>query len=69
MATKQQIIDYLLANPNLSDAELVSYMAQNQISPAQLAEASGAPVGQISAQIGATIPPNQAVLLGDTWKP
>ena len=67
MATKQQIIDYLKANPNLSDAELVSYMAQNQISPAQLAEASGAPVGQISAQIGATIPPNQAVLLGDTW--
>jgi hypothetical protein len=67
MATKQQIIDYLTANPNLSDAELVAYMAQNQISPAQLAEASGAPVGQISAQIGATIPPNQAVLLGDTW--
>lgn len=28
MATKQQIIDYLKANPNLSDAELVSYMAQ-----------------------------------------
>jgi hypothetical protein len=67
MATKQQIIDYLTANPNLSDAQLVAYMAQNQISPAQLAEASGAPVGQISAQIGATIPPNQAVLLGDTW--
>ena len=66
MATKQQIIDYLLANPNLSDAELVSYMAQNQISPAQLAEASGAPIGQISAQIAATIPPGNSVTLGDT---
>ena len=66
MATKQQIIDYLKANPNLSDAELVSYMAQNQISPAQLAEASGAPVGQISAQIGATIPNGQTIQLGDT---
>jgi len=66
MATKQQIIDYLLANPNLSDAELVSYMAQNQISPAQLAEASGAPVGQISAQIAATIPNGQTIQLGDT---
>jgi hypothetical protein len=66
MATKQQIIDYLTANPNLSDAELVAYMAQNQISPAQLAEASGAPVGQISAQIGATIPNGQTIQLGDT---
>ena len=66
MATKQQIIDYLTANPNLSDAQLVAYMAQNQISPAQLAEASGAPVGQISAQIGATIPNGQTIQLGDT---
>jgi hypothetical protein len=66
MATKQQIIDYLIANPNLSDAQLVAYMAQNQISPAQLAEASGAPVGQISAQIAATIPPGNSVTLGDT---
>jgi hypothetical protein len=66
MATKQQIIDYLTANPNLSDAQLVAYMAQNQISPAQLAEASGAPVGQISAQIGATVPPGQTIQLGDT---
>lgn len=66
MATKQQIIDYLLANPNLSDAQLVAYMEQNGISPGQLSQASGVPEGQISAKIASTIPPNQSIQLGDT---
>jgi hypothetical protein len=65
--TNRQIIDYLLANPNLSDAQIVSTMEQFKISPAQLASAVNLPEGQIAARVGATLPPNQAVLLGDTY--
>jgi hypothetical protein len=65
--TNQQIIDYLLANPNLSDAQIVSDMEKFKISPAQMASAVNIPEGQIAARVGATLPPNQAVLLGDTY--
>ena len=65
--TNRQIIDYLLANPNLSDAQIVSTMEQFKISPAQMASAVNIPEGQIAARVGATLPPNQAVLLGDTY--
>jgi hypothetical protein len=64
--TNRQLIDYLLANPNLSDAQLVSYMGQNGVSPAQMASAVNLPEGQISARVAATIPPGNSVTLGDT---
>jgi hypothetical protein len=64
--TNQQIIDYLLANPNLSDAQIVSTMEQNGISPSQMAAAVGIPEGQISARVAATVPPGNSVTLGDT---
>ena len=64
--TNQQIIDYLLANPNLSDAQIVSAMEQNGVSPAQMASAVNLPEGQISARVAATVPNGQTVQLGDT---
>ena len=64
--TNQQIIDYLLANPNLSDAQIVAAMEQNGISPSQMASAVGIPEGQITARVAATVPPGQSVQLGDT---
>jgi hypothetical protein len=64
--TNQQIIDYLLANPNLSDAQIVSAMEQFKISPAQLASAVNLPEGQIISRVGATIPNGMSVTLGDT---
>ena len=64
--TNRQIIDYLLANPNLSDAQIVSTMEQFKISPAQLASAVNLPEGQISARVAATVPNGQTVQLGDT---
>jgi len=64
--TNQQIIDYLLANPNLSDAQIVAAMEQNGISPSQMANAVGIPEGQITARVAATVPPGQSVILGDT---
>jgi hypothetical protein len=64
--TNQQIIDYLLANPNLSDAQIVAAMEQNGISPSQMASAVGIPEGQITARVAATVPQGQSVQLGDT---
>jgi len=64
--TNQQIIDYLLANPNLSDAQIVAAMEQNGISPSQMASAVGIPEGQIASRVAATVPNGQSVTLGDT---
>ncbi len=64
--TNQQIIDYLLANPNLSDAQIVAAMEQNGISPSQMASAVGIPEGQIVARVAATVPNGNSVTLGDT---
>lgn len=63
--TNQQIIDYLLTNP--SDAEVAKAMETFQVSPADIAKATGTSEGEIAARVAATLPPNQAVLLGDTY--
>jgi hypothetical protein len=65
--TSQQIVDYLLANPGMTDAQIVAAMETFQISPAQMASAVGLDEGAVAARVGAAIPPNQAVLLGDTY--
>lgn len=64
--TSQQIIDYLVANPGLSDAQIVAAMEKNGISPAQMAQAVGIPEGQIAARVAATVAPGQSITLGDT---
>jgi hypothetical protein len=65
--TSQQIIDFLTSNPGMSDAEIVAAMEQYGVSPAQMAQAVGLDEGAVAARVGAAIPPNQAVLLGDTY--
>jgi hypothetical protein len=62
-----EVIDYLIANPNMSDAEIVSAMETFSISPAQMAKIAGVSEGEIAARVADTLPPNQAVLLGDTY--
>jgi DNA-binding transcriptional regulator YiaG len=64
--TSKQIIDFLLANPNMSDAQIVSAMEQYGVTPAQMATAVGLPEGQVAARVAATIPPGSSVTLGDT---
>jgi hypothetical protein len=64
--TNQQIIDYLLYNPNLSDAQIVAAMEQNGVSPAQMASAVNLPEGQIASRVAATVPNGNTVTLGDT---
>ena len=63
--SNQQIIDYLLTNP--SDADVAIAMETYGVSPADIAKATGTSEGEIAARVAATLPPNQAVLLGDTY--
>jgi hypothetical protein len=51
----------------MSDAQIVSLMETRGISPAQVSQTFGLPEGQIVSRVAATVPPNQSVLLGDTW--
>ena len=64
--TSQQIVDFLLANPGMSDAQIVAAMEQYGVSPAQMAQAVGLPEGEVSARVAATVPPGSSVTLGDT---
>ena len=63
--SSQQIIDFLLTNP--SDAEIAVAMATYGVSPADLSKVTGSDEGEIAARVAATLPPNEAVLLGDTY--
>lgn len=65
--TNAQILDFLKANPGLSDAQIVSSMKAYGISPSQMASAVGLSEGEVASRVAATVPYGQAVLLGDTW--
>jgi len=64
--TSQQIIDFLTANPGISDAQIVAAMEQYGVSPAQMASAVGLKEGEVAARVGATLPPNEVKLLGSS---
>jgi hypothetical protein len=64
--TSQEIVNFLQANPNLSDAAIVKAMAENGVSPAQLATAVGLPVGEVISRVALTVPQGSSVTLGDT---
>jgi hypothetical protein len=65
--TKASMTDYLTSNPGASDASIVKAMETLGVSPSDMSKIVNIPEGQISARVGATLPPNQAVLLGDTY--
>ncbi len=46
----QQIVDFLIANPNMSDAEIASVMNQFGVSPSDVAAATGADEATIQAR-------------------
>jgi len=64
--TSAQIVDFLLANPGLSDAQIVSAMEQYGVSPAQMAAAVGLDVGEVISRVAVTVPEGQTITLGDT---
>ena len=64
--TSAQIVDFLLANPGMTDAQIVAAMEQYGVSPAQMAQAVGLDEGAVAARAAATVPQGQTVTLGDT---
>tara|TARA_R110000772_G_scaffold216253_1_gene326765 strand:- start:2370 stop:4007 length:1638 start_codon:yes stop_codon:yes gene_type:complete len=64
--TNREIVDYLLANPDMSDAQIVKAMETFKISPAQMAEAVSLPVGDVISRVAATVPSGSSITLGDT---
>ena len=64
--SSQDIVNFLLANPGMSDAQIVSAMAQYGVSPAQMATAVGLDEGVVASRVAATVPNGQSVTLGDT---
>jgi hypothetical protein len=65
--SNQQVFDYFLKTPGMSDAQILAFMRQNAVSPSQIASTFNMPIGEIVSRLGAVIPPNEAVLLGDTF--
>lgn len=65
--SNQDIIDFLLANPGMSDADIGAAMAQYGVSPAQMAQATGISEGAVTSRLAQTLQPNQATLFGDTY--
>lgn len=61
------IVAYLEANPGLSDAQIVDAMQTVGVTPQQLAEAVGVPVGDVLSRVAAVVPSGQATLFGDTY--
>ena len=54
--SSQQIIDFLIANPNMSDAEIASVMNQFGVSPSDVAAATGADEATIQARFEEAAP-------------
>ena len=65
--TDQQVKDYFLSNPNMSDAQIFGAMKTFGVSPNQVASATGTPLKNIISRLTPFLPQNEAVLLGDTW--
>ena len=65
--SNQELFNIFLENPNMSDAQIVSLMQTRGISPEQISSTFNIPIGQVAAMVAEVIPPNQAVLLGDTY--
>jgi hypothetical protein len=64
--TNQELFNIFLANPNMSDAQIVSLMETRGISPEQVSSTFGIPVSEVVSRVAVTVPPGQSVTLGDT---
>jgi len=54
--SSQQIVDFLIANPNMSDAEIASVMNQFGVSPSDVAAATGADEAVVQARFDEVAP-------------
>lgn len=54
--SSKEIIDYLLANPSMSDAEIASAMQTYNVTPSQMAAAVGLPVEEVQTRYNEAAP-------------
>ena len=54
--TSQQIVDFLLANPNMSDAQIAAAMQEFSVTPAMMAAAVNVPVQAVQERYIAAAP-------------
>ena len=69
-ATNQQVLDFLLSSPNLSDADIYSFMQAKGVSASQMSNATGVPLADIVSRVGDVAPQNVlggTILAGDSW--
>jgi len=69
-ATNQQVLDFLLSSPNLSDADIYSFMQEKGVSASQISNVTGVPISEISSRVEAIAPQNVlggTILAGDSW--
>lgn len=59
--TNQDIVNFLQANPGMSDAQIASAMQQYNVSPTQVAAATGVPVADVTSRYNAAIAPATTV--------
>jgi hypothetical protein len=65
-ANVQKVFDLVVANPSITDAEVVSAMKQLSVSPKDIAQPFGLSEGQIISRVAATVPYGQTIQIGDT---
>jgi hypothetical protein len=63
----QDIVNFLQANPGMSDADIAKAMEQYGVTPTQMAKATGLSEGEVVSRVAATVPQGQSIQLGDTW--
>jgi hypothetical protein len=64
--TNQELFNIFLANPNMSDAQIVSLMETRGISPAQVSQTFGIPINEVVSRASAVVPAGSSVNLGGT---
>jgi len=65
-ANIQKIFDLVVANPSITDREIVSSMKQLNVSPKDIAELFDLSEGQVISRVAATVPNGETITLGDT---
>jgi hypothetical protein len=69
-ASNQEVLDYLTSTPNLSDADIYSFMQQKGVSASQMSNATGLPISDVISRIQTVAPQNTlggVILAGDSW--
>jgi hypothetical protein len=68
--SNQEVLNYLTSSPNLSDADIYSFMQQKGVSASQMSNATGLPLADVISRVQTVAPQNTlggVILAGDSW--